>query len=1017
MALQKQNIPINFAQGLDTKTDPKQLKLGRFLGLKNAVFTKIGRLTKRNGYGSLTALPNATSTVLTTFNNNLTAISDVLTAYSAGSNTWVEKGDIEPTAITTLPLIRSNLNQTQADSVVASNGLVCTVYSDYNGSTTAYKYVIADSVTGQNIISPTVIAGSSGTVTGSPRVFIFGAYFLIIFTTVITATPHLQYIAVSTSNPTTATAAVDLASSYASATTLSWDAVVAANTLFFAYNSTTGGQNIKVSSMNAQFSVSAPVTYAAEICTIMSMTADNTNPQSPIIWACYYDSASTNGKALAVDKNLNAVLAPTATITANTVTNLTCTAISNRLTFLYQINNDYSFSSAIPGDTNNESDFIRKNTLTQVGVLGTAAVLVRSVGLASKAFLIDGFQYVLSNYQSLYQPTYFLLNDTGQVVAKLAYSNGGGYLTVGLPNVTVTDNMAQMPYLVKDMVQAANKDQGVASPSGVYSQTGINLATFTIGNVLTVSAELGNDLLLTGGMLWSYDGYMPTENGFHVWPDHIGLTTATTGGFLKDQIYYYQVTYEWSDNQGNVFRSAPSVPVTITTAGGNVSTNTLKIPTLRLTYKIANPVKIVIYRWSTDQQTYYQVTSITAPTLNSTTTDSVTYADTLADASIIGNNILYTTGGVIENTGGPAMDTITLFKSRVFGILSEDKNTLGFSKKVFENTPVDMSDLFTIYVAPTTAAQGNTGPMKTLSAMDDKLIIFKDNAAYYITGDGPDDAGANGGFGEPTFITATVGCANQQSIVFTPNGLMFQSDKGIWLLDRSLGTTFIGADVQEFTKNATVQSAVNVPGTNQVRFTLDSGITLMYDYYYGQWGTFYNVPAVSSTIYNGLHTYLNSRGAVFQETPGLYLDGSSPVLIGFTTGWLNLAGVQGFQRAYEFFLIGSYVSPHRLTLKIAYDYNSSPTQISQITPDNFNGSYGDDVVYGAGSPYGGEPELEQWRIFLEQQKCQAFQITLEETFDPTIGAAAGEGLSLSGIDLTVGLKGGKPKIRATRQVG
>ena len=35
--------------------------------------------------------------------------------------------------------------------------------------------------------------------------------------------------------------------------------------------------------------------------------------------------------------------------------------------------------------------------------------------------------------------------------------------------------------------------------------------------------------------------------------------------------YFYQVTYEWSDSQGNLFRSAPSIPISVTTTGTNVA--------------------------------------------------------------------------------------------------------------------------------------------------------------------------------------------------------------------------------------------------------------------------------------------------------------------------------------------------------------------------------------------------------------------------------------------------------------
>ena len=232
-----------------------------------------------------------------------------------------------------------------------------------------------------------------------------------------------------------------------------------------------------------------------------------------------------------------------------------------------------------------------------------------------------------------------------------------------------------------------------------------------------------------------------------------------------------------------LYRSSPSIPVMITTTG-STSSNTIIVPTLRLTYKVENPLKIVGYRWSTAQQNYYQFTSISMPTLNSTGTNTVTIVDTLSDAEILGNNLLYTTGGVVENIGPPAFSNITLFDDRLWGVTGEDPNLLWFSKQVIESTPVEMSDLFTLYVAPTISAQGSTGPITALSTMDDKLIIFKRDAIYYINGTGPDNTGSNNQYSASIFITATVGCSNQKSIVFTPSGLLFQSDKGIWLLGR-----------------------------------------------------------------------------------------------------------------------------------------------------------------------------------------------------------------------------------------
>ena len=50
MALTKQPLSINFAAGLDLKTDPFQVSPGKFLGLANSIFTKGGLLQKRNGF-------------------------------------------------------------------------------------------------------------------------------------------------------------------------------------------------------------------------------------------------------------------------------------------------------------------------------------------------------------------------------------------------------------------------------------------------------------------------------------------------------------------------------------------------------------------------------------------------------------------------------------------------------------------------------------------------------------------------------------------------------------------------------------------------------------------------------------------------------------------------------------------------------------------------------------------------------------------------------------------------------
>ncbi len=1002
MALQKQPVNIPFAAGVDTKSDPKQIPPGKFAVLNNTVFNKGNLLQKRPGYGKLATLTDATT--ITTYNDGLVAIGNSVQSYSAAGATLVNSGMIAPIDLVTTPLVRRATSQTTVDVALAENGITCSVWID--GDISSY-YQISDSTTSQTIIPATSLPSTAF----MPRVFVVGRNFVITFLATVAGSPHLRYITIPISNPSSPGSAVDIATTVASIS-VAYDGIVANDTLYITWNASDGGGALRTVLISSTLAMSSPVIIASQAADFISLTADTTG-STAVIWLSFYRVSTNTIKVYAYSATLSVILTTTTAVSSITINELASSASNNVVSIFYEVANTYSYSP------NAKSDYIAKNTVTIAGVVGTPSVILRGVGLNSKAIYdsINSKTYMLATYGQTYQPTNFLIDQSGNVLLKIAYENGVGYARNQiLPSINLINGAFSVGYLFKDLLAAVNKTQGVANTAGVYSQTGINLASFTFG-AKTSSVDIGRNLHMSGGFLWMYDGVKPVEHGFFIYPEDIVSTPASSGGSMADQQYYYKVCYEWTDNQGNIHRSAPSVPASAMVSGGSGSGSvTVNIPYLRLTYKTANKVRLVIYRWSTGQQNYYRITSITSPTLNNPAADSVAYVDTLSDSSILGNDLIYTTGGVVENISPSAVaGSLALIKQRVFYISAEDPNILGYSKQVLASTPAEFSDLFTIYVAPTTGAQGSTGPTTAISAMDDKIIIFKRDAIYYATGNGPDNTGANNDFSEPTFITSTVGCSNPSSIILTPEGLMFQSDKGIWLLGRGLQTRYIGAPVDDF-NDRVVTSAVSVPGTNQIRFTLDDRATLMYDYYYDQWGTFYNLPAVSSTIYEGLHTYLNSYGQIMQETPEIYVDGSSPVLINFETGWFNLAGLQGFERAYFFYLLAQYISPHKLIVQIAYDYNPSPTQLVVISPDNYSGPYGSETLYGGGI-YGGQINKEQWRVFFEQQKCQAFKLFIREIFDPSLGTTPGAGFTMSGLNLIVGIKDGKPRLSTDQSVG
>jgi hypothetical protein len=1014
-----QEISINFQQGLDLKSDPNQIPIGKFQALNNTVFDKVGRLTKRSGFPQITALPDSTSTFVTTFSDNLTAIGKDIKAYAQGPNSWVTVQGFEPVQVGVTPLVRNNNNQTQCDVAVSSSSLACVVYTDSTSSASTnintYRYALYDLNTSQAFIKSTQIQTTFGVNLFAPRVFNLYPYFILVFDATSGSTSHLQYQAISQVSLQTIGSATDITTSYAPQTPGAFDGVVAANTLYLSWNGA-ANSGIKSRYLDSYLNQNLETVIASSTqVQAMSVCAD-TSQTAPIIWTTFAVGSVTGSQRVGtVATNGFSTYFSAKTIASNTaITNIATYAINNQLTAYYEVQNTYAFGSM------SATNYINKRTVSVASVTVSQEVtFLRSVGLASKAFLIGSQGYFLSTYGSSLQPTYFLVNGSASVLSRIAYSNGGGYLTTGLPQGSVIGHTVYIGYLFKDLVQSVNKGTAVGSmtpTAQIYAQTGINLSNFTFTSDGLTTTETAGNLFFSGGYLSQYDGTQLVENNFHLYPDDIFISTSAPVGSGSPQTYgtyYYKATYEWQDNAGNLYRSADSIAYPIVVSSTNF-TNSVFIPTLRLTSKTLNPVKIVLYRWSALQQNYYQVTSITHPVLNSTVTDSVTILDSATDAQILGNNLLYTTGGVVSDDGPHPMTSITQFDTRLWGIDSEDQNLDRFSKELIESAPVEMSDLFTYFVAPNTGAQGSTGPMKCQFPMDDKLILFKDNAIYYINGAGPDNTGAQNQYSRPIFITGTVGCANPNSIVLIPQGLMFQSDKGIWLLGRDLSTNYIGKDVETY-NDFPVTSAVVVPGTNQVRFTLNNNTALMYDYFVGQWSTFSNLAALSSCLYNNKHTYIDKFGRVYQESPGTYLDGSRPTLMSFTTGWLSLGTIQSYMRAYSVYLLGEYYTPHRLTMGIAYDYDPNVVQLATLIPFNYSAPWGDDSTWGQITQWGGETKREQWQVNIKNQQCQAMQISLNEYYDPSVGASPGAGLTISGVKLICGMKGSYPKNLGIRQ--
>lgn len=653
-------------------------------------------------------------------------------------------------------------------------------------------------------------------------------------------------------------------------------------------------------------------------------------------------------------------------------------------------------------------------TFTDTGAAGTAGtppgantflgsvaatVLARSVGLGSKPWYVNGTVHVLAAYQSALQPTYFIMTAAGSTVGRFAPGVGGGLTAKTiLPEVTQTSTAGifGLAYLQTDEIGV---QAGV-----ILAQTGVNTATLDY-TAPQMGLELSDDLHLTGGMLHAFDGVQVAEHNFLLYPENVSTSLSGTGGLLGSGSYQYVIVFEWWDNYV-IHQSAPSVPATVTTSTAT-SQVTLTIPTLRITNK-ATPISVVVYRTAVNGTVFYRLTPPTSPLVNTMAADTVSYVDSAADSAIIGNAQLYTTGGEVENWAAPASAIVCSYNNRMMLVSSENPLEVWFSKQVIQGTPVEFSPFFTMTI------DQRGGPVTGMTQMDDKLILFKRNQIFALIGDGP----APNGTPVPAYppaerVTADSGCKASKSLVLIPTGLMYQSDKGIYLLGRDLSTTYIGAPVEAF-NGATVTSATQVPNTTQVRFTLDSGVCMVYDWLIDQWGVFTNLAAADSTIFQGQFTYAQVGGLALTETPGVFTDNGAAIKLRIQTSWLSFAGLQGFQRVWEMLVLGEYRSGHNLRVSVAFDFDPTPHQVVDISAAALLAQ----PAYGQGSPYGtgvfgGQFPLYQFRIKMLQEKCQAVQITIEDNQV----APFGEGMAISAISFTAGVIGGTKKIPANRTFG
>ena len=977
--LPKQNVSISFSKGVDTKTDSKQVIAGKMLVLENATFQSVNRIDKRNGYK---LLPNAGTqgSAIASYKDELLVFDGLnVSSYSPALTTFTNKGQAVSTELKSRFVIANGATQTLMDVAYNSNGFKTYTWIDSRGGA---RYSVLDSTTNELLVNDAVVSASALQI----KVISIGNKFVFLYYN----GTNLVQKSFSIAAPSVLTSEVNLITTVTGANRY-FDAVLCGSRIFFTWNDSSGACGVAY--LDSNLSLSAPYLYVGENPTTCLTVFCSSNEN---VHVAYYNGTNVRHFVLTYALVIKKGVTTIPSTHANPIVRITgvVTLVESAVVENFELYFEESDAT-----TYNHKVYQTISVLTGITLGATSTtVFLRSVGLATKAFYYGNTVYVVTAYESPLQSTYFVAKSDKQVVGKISSTIGAG-LNAG-PTLSEVVSVSATEWFT-----ALGQKQELQSIGGtVFSNEGLIEANILfLTNNTYLRAQLANGLYFTGGFLGMYDGVSVVESGYHVYPEQ-GSTTTAGGGTINAGTYQYCFVYEWKDNQGQIHYSAPSVPQTLV-LGGSVGQINFVAPTLRLTSKQAaygrSEVTIAVYRTDANGSVFYK----SATGTNNTGADTVTIVDMTSNAVITGNQLLYTTGEVLENIAPPAIALICNFKNRIMYVPSEDRFSFGFSKNHLPGNPVEFAAEFK---KPVNAFGGE---ITAIAQMDDKFIIFKRNDIFYSAGDGPNDTGTQDDFVIPQIITTDAGCVNPRSLAVLPIGLIFQSGKGIYLLDRSMQTQYIGMDVERY-NDLNITAAILVPNTNQVRFTTEEGICLVYDYLFQQWSTFTNHTAVDATVFQNLFTFLTPQGTPRQETIGAFLDGAEFIKVKLRTSWLSFGGLQGFQRVYQMLLLGEYKSLHRLILRAGHNFNENASQEQYINAGELlqTDKYGEDATYGASSPYGGAYPLYQFRWFLKTQKSQTVFIEIEEVQDSNYG----EGLSLSAMAFRVGVKAGLNRMPASR---
>lgn len=457
-----------------------------------------------------------------------------------------------------------------------------------------------------------------------------------------------------------------------------------------------------------------------------------------------------------------------------------------------------------------------------------------------------------------------------------------------------------------------NNQSGVNHGNGVVLQNGPFFPLGQLTHYQSASAINGSDRQIT-------------SHGTYFAPKAPVITgQATGGGLTLLGEYNYRAVLVLSDSNGNIWRSKPSQLASVTLTGSNNRiTGTLRLPSVPWATEVRSG-RLELYRTKANGSLFQKVAE------TSTLTGTLSWTDDISDSDLGESEFLYSTGE-LESAITPRASHIAANNDRYWIVNADFRTELWFTKHIRPGRQPEWCEEFVVDL------DDEFGDITGIVQIDGALVVFKRNAIYFVTGDGPEDSGA-GALHSVNRISSDVGALPGNPTVSTGQDVFFVSERGIYRVDRSGQIDFVGAPVDQYLSMPLVQTQETVydgafiTAKNEIRFVTTNYI-LSYDRTFGIW--------YRDTLSGGRRCVVaGGRFYVFTSARG-YVEGDHTVTqdngVSFTpvirSPWIRPANPEGWIRLYMLRLLatrttgGGNITP---VLKVYYDNND--TLFDQVDP-------------------------------------------------------------------------------------